>query len=209
MLISHISWHLLKYECNLKINDNKMSEFPVAFEWDALLPDGDIVHCPCQQYFGFIIPNLFITQTGLSFIIKQMLSRQILIQNASTVCQMDHGSHYTDVIIGAIASQFTSLTIVYSIDYSDADQRRHQSSASLAFVREIHRGPVNSPHKWPVTRKMFPFDDVTMHPGLPLCRGSISWDHRIACAQSESRCRRTRARVSYAMSSKYQGYESK
>ena len=40
--------------------------------------------------------------------------------------------------------------------------RKHQSSASLAFVRGIHRGPVNSPHKWPVTRKMFPFDDVIM-----------------------------------------------
>ena len=40
--------------------------------------------------------------------------------------------------------------------------RKHQSSASLAFVREIHRGPVNFPHKWPVTRKMFPFDDVIM-----------------------------------------------
>ena len=42
------------------------------------------------------------------------------------------------------------------------NQRKHQSSASLAFVREIHRGPVNFPHKWPVTRKMFPFDDVIM-----------------------------------------------
>ena len=63
-------------------------------------------------------------------------------------------------MMGAIASQITSLTIVYSIVYSDVDQRKHQSSASLAFVRGIHRGPVNSPHKWPVTRKMFPFDDV-------------------------------------------------
>ena len=61
---------------------------------------------------------------------------------------------------GVIASQITSLTIVYSTVYSDADQRKHQSSASLAFVRGIHRGPVNSRHKWPVTRKMFPFDDV-------------------------------------------------
>ena len=43
-----------------------------------------------------------------------------------------------------------------------AGQRKHQISASLAFVRGIHRWPVNSPHKWPVTRKMFPFDDVTM-----------------------------------------------
>ena len=62
----------------------------------------------------------------------------------------------------AIASQITSLTIVYSIVYSEVDQRKHQSSASLAFVWGIHRGPVNSPHTWPVTRKMFPFDDVIM-----------------------------------------------
>ena len=60
------------------------------------------------------------------------------------------------------ASQIASLTIVYSTVYSDADQRVHQSSGSLAFVRGIHRGPVNSPHKGPVTRKMFPFDDVIM-----------------------------------------------
>ena len=64
--------------------------------------------------------------------------------------------------MGAIASQITSLTIVYSTVYSDADQRKHQSSAALAFVRGIHRGPVNSPQKWPVTRKIFPFDDVIM-----------------------------------------------
>ena len=64
--------------------------------------------------------------------------------------------------MSAIASQITSLTIVYSTVYSDADQGEHQSSASLAFVWGIHRGPVNSPHKWPVTRKMFPFDDVIM-----------------------------------------------
>ena len=72
-------------------------------------------------------------------------------------------SHYDDVIMGAIASQITNLRIVYSTIYSDADQRKHQSSAPLAFVRGIHRGPVNSPHKWPVTRKMFPFDDVIMY----------------------------------------------
>ena len=77
--------------------------------------------------------------------------------------------HYNDVIMGMIASQITNLTIVNSIVYSDADQRKHQSSASLAFVQGIHRGPVNSPHKWPVTRKMFPFDDVIMglQPGPP------------------------------------------
>ena len=71
--------------------------------------------------------------------------------------------HYTDVIMSAMASQITSLMIVYSTVYSEADQRKHQSSASLAFVRGIRRGPANSPHKWPVTRKMFPFDDVIMY----------------------------------------------
>ena len=43
-----------------------------------------------------------------------------------------------------------------------ADQRKQQSFASLAFVQGIHRWPVNSPHKWPVRRKMFPFGDVIM-----------------------------------------------
>ena len=71
-------------------------------------------------------------------------------------------SHYNDVTMGSVASQITSLTIVYAAVYRGEDQRKHQSSASLAFVRGIHRGPVISPHKWPVTRKMFPCDDVIM-----------------------------------------------
>ena len=72
------------------------------------------------------------------------------------------GIHNNDVIMGTVASQIISLTIVYSIVYSDTDQRKHQSSTSLAFVWGIHRWPVNSPHKWPVTQKIFPFDDVIM-----------------------------------------------
>ena len=70
--------------------------------------------------------------------------------------------HYSDGLMSAKASQITSLMIVYSAIYSGADQKRHHSSASLAFVRGIHRSPVNSPHKGPVARKMFPFDDVIM-----------------------------------------------
>ena len=70
--------------------------------------------------------------------------------------------HHSDVIMGTVASQITSVTIVYSVVNSDADQRKHQSSASLPLVRGIHRGLVNSPHKWPVTRKMFLFYDVIM-----------------------------------------------
>ena len=63
--------------------------------------------------------------------------------------------HYSDVMMGTMASQITSLAIVYSIVYSGADQRKHQSSASLAFVRGIHRWPMNSPQQGPVTRKNF------------------------------------------------------
>ena len=59
--------------------------------------------------------------------------------------------------MGEMASQITSLASVYSTVYSGADQRIHQSSVSLAFVRRIHRWPVNSPHQGPVTRKVFPF----------------------------------------------------
>ena len=62
--------------------------------------------------------------------------------------------------MGTIASQITSLTTVYSTVQTQIKER--QSTASLAFVWGIHRRPVNSPHKWPVTWKMFPFEDVIM-----------------------------------------------
>ena len=64
--------------------------------------------------------------------------------------------------MSAVESQITSILIVCSTICSGADQRKHQSSAALAFGRGIHRWPVNSPHKGPVTRKMFPFDDGIM-----------------------------------------------
>ena len=62
--------------------------------------------------------------------------------------------------MGTMACQITSFTSVYSTVFSGADQRKHQGSVSLAFVWGIHRWPVNSPHKWPVTREIFPLDDV-------------------------------------------------
>ena len=82
-------------------------------------------------------------------------------------------SYYSDVIMRVMASQINGVSIVYSTVCSGADQRKHQSSASLAFVRGIHRWPVNSPHKGPVTRKMFSFDDVIMATRLWLCRNGI------------------------------------
>ena len=64
--------------------------------------------------------------------------------------------------MSTLASQITGVPIVYSAFCSGADQRKYQCSASLAFVRGIHRWPVNSPHKEPVMRNIFPFDDVIM-----------------------------------------------
>ena len=57
--------------------------------------------------------------------------------------------------MSAMASQITCVSIVYSAVSSGADQSKHQSSASLAFVRGIHRWPANSPHKGSATRKLF------------------------------------------------------
>ena len=102
---------------------------------------------------------IFLAKLGLSQW-ENTLHIMYLLYSLATTLLGAH--HYSDVIMTTIVSQITSLTIVYSTVYSGADQSKHQSSASLAFVRGIHRGPVNSPHKWPVTRKMFPFDDVIM-----------------------------------------------
>ena len=87
--------------------------------------------------------------------------------------------HYCDAIMGEMVSQITSLTAVYSAVHTGADQRKHQNSALLAFVLGIHRSPVNSPHKWPVTRKMFPFDNVIIPRALTYPRGP--WVHSMHC----------------------------
>ena len=79
----------------------------------------------------------------------------------------------SDVMMSAMVSQITSHTIVCSTIYSGTDQRKYQSSASPAFVRWIHRWPVNCTHKGPVTRKMFPFDDVIMKPRVVIMSTSV------------------------------------
>ena len=90
-------------------------------------------------------------------------------------------SYYSDAIMRAMASQITGVSTVSW----GGDQRKHRSPASLAFERGIHRLPVNSPHKGPVTRKMFPFDDVTMiqvHSSLDEGQKSLHWGHISAMA---------------------------
>ena len=78
-----------------------------------------------------------------------------------------HWTHYSDVIMSSIAYQITGVLVVLSTFCLGAYVRKHQSSASLVFARAIHWWPANFPQKGPVTRKMFPFDDVTM----------FTWEH--------------------------------
>ena len=72
--------------------------------------------------------------------------------------------HYNDVIMGAMASQITSVSFVYSLVYSISDRRKHRSPRHWPLCGDFTGGPVISPHKGPVTQKMFPFDDVIIFP---------------------------------------------
>ena len=106
-----------------------------------------LVSCTFRQFYRFIVlPNAVEKYPS-----STKIHRQLAIAHIKYLLYIK--MHYDDIIMGAMASQITSLTIVYSTAHSGADQRKHQSSASLAFVRGIPRWPVNSPHKWPVTRK--------------------------------------------------------
>ena len=79
------------------------------------------------------------------------------------------------IIMSAIASQITGVSSVCATSCSGADQRKRQSFASLAFVRGIHRSPVDSPHKRQVTRKMFPFYDVIMNSQFLARSSGMGW----------------------------------
>ena len=137
--------------------------------------DGELAHenCCCQYYPQMSIVNLLnvykstwlITSTTNWYICYMPCAPWDLVSSST--------HHYNDVIMGAMASQITSISFVYWTVCSGADQRKHQSSASLAFVRGIHRGPVNSPHKWPITRKIW-----WRHHGLLVgwpCQGSACY----------------------------------
>ena len=96
--------------------------------------------------------------------IARFTSRRASFEESVSISWWHHKEvvHHTGVIMSAMAPQITSVSIVRSTVYSGDNQRKHQSSASLAFVRGNHRGPVNFPYKGPVTLQMFPFDDNIM-----------------------------------------------
>ena len=123
-------------------------------DMDESLQPKFFARCRYTLFNGGWDAALFMLQNGWNII-----SRNCMLCNFVSMLSI---KHYCDVIMGAMASIITSPTSVYSTFHSGADQRKHQSSASLAFVRGIHQRSVNSPHKRPVPPKMFPFDDVIM-----------------------------------------------
>ena len=94
---------------------------------------------------------------------RLLMWRPLPVEMGTSAPSQVSSRHYGDVIMSVVASQITSVSIVCSTVCLGANQRKHESSASLALnVRGIHQWPLDSPHKGPVTRKMFPFDDVIM-----------------------------------------------
>ena len=140
-IVENLSW---KY---LLQNDRHLTRVPICFT--------------CHLLKGNVVILTKFSSLATQDIVKITTSRAASDANLIKSDISGLVMHYSDVIMSAMVSQITSLTIAYSTVYSGADQRK-QSSASLAFVRGIHRWPVNSPRKWPETRKMFPLDDAIM-----------------------------------------------
>ena len=120
-----------------------------------------------KQCTRYIIVAMFFSENQLCHTYTCLRQSNTLVVIFTTWHFPQHYSksninQYSDVIMTTMASQITSLAFVYSIVYSCADLRERQRSASLAFVRRIHRWPANFPNHGPVTRKMFSFDDVIM-----------------------------------------------
>ena len=154
------SFFNFEYHTRRKINDLNPIWVRLLGRSQYQISQIGLVICAMSSLLGI---GILLFQKGLlnGFLLAAIDNLPIAV-NTLYVDALTVITHYNDVVMSAMASRITSLTIVYSTVYSGANQRKHQSSASLAFVRGIHRWPVNSQHKWPVTRKMFPFDDVIM-----------------------------------------------
>ena len=124
------------------------------------------VSIPSCVGFLFARAPLFIVaskhhMTGTTHLITQTSRQQRPCKDKQIII-----THYNRVIMGAMASQ-TPVSQLFTQPFAQMKikENKHQSSASLAFVRGIHQWPLNSPHKGPVTWKLFAFDGVIMNAG--------------------------------------------
>ena len=159
-------WHVQRFVGNWStFTDLQQDEFSIEFDFFTQLMLITSKYSLVKWAIFFSQPEThelgsYIRDSGTIIVFQDNITNHDLLYHSARTIRPSQNNHHNDVIMGVMASQITSLTIVYSTFYTCADQRKYQSSASLAFVWGIHRVPVNSPHKWPVTRKMFPFDDV-------------------------------------------------
>ena len=150
-VVSYLGWFYVMKTVNQMVETKNTDDIDEKRSWPFLLSAPWYWHGLSQSYSRTMITTVRTRN------IRKTWPSAIL----STLANIDD-MHYNDVIMSTIASQISGVTIVYSTVSSGINQRKHQSSASLASCAGIHRRPVNSPHKCPVTRKMFRFDDVIM-----------------------------------------------
>ena len=104
----------------------------------------DLYSFTSHEFFFFII-SYYLSDRKIAFIVTSpfnlvFVGSEVRISNRYKIYQAARcHSHYTDVIMSAMTSQITGVSIVYSTIYSVTDQRKHQNSASLAFMWGIHR----------------------------------------------------------------------
>ena len=102
-------------------------------------------HIPVIKVICFAIYAIRRTKIHTLWILVWFVRAVLRISNVYHI--KFYSIHYNEVTMNAMAPKITSLTIVCSTVYSGADQRKHQSSASLAFVCGIHRWPVKSQYR--------------------------------------------------------------
>ena len=118
---------LLNATIKWPLNDDQISTLIFSVSIDsytgfALFRRSTVPEFSIHIFYWALPHHLEITNTVLGCLASRYISNYIELV------------HYDDVIMDTIASLITSLTIVYSTVHWDADQRKHQSSASLAFV---------------------------------------------------------------------------
>ena len=166
-------WFIDRWLYRLYMKDISMLEIGMMYMYMWVNTHMELILSPIQSNIHLILHTISQFHTSVSWYIR---GPQRDKQTKPTHCLHAVNPHnHLDVIMSTMASQITSLTSVYSTIYLGADHREHQSSASLAFLREIHQWPVNSRTKGSGAEKNS-FDDVIMIYPQPIYRMPCALD---------------------------------